>query len=193
MVPGDGTECPRWGAYDGLDLTENGLGMVRRFVDDWAEVKGELVEEAKVATLTLATGALFAPTLRDHAEEFAALSGVTTEVFAITNERLGESITVAGLLMGEDIIAQLKDLPLGDVVVLPRVMFDHPDGISLDDKSPLDIARALGRPLALVDMMGDLVDVIYGRPALYFDPVSGKLINPDGIPKDGGWAVEKYL
>ncbi len=79
------------------------------------------------------------------------------------------------------------------MVVLPRVMFDHPDGIALDDVSPLDAAKALGRPVALADGMGDLVDIIYGRPALSFDPAAEKLISPDSIKKDGGWAVEKYL
>jgi hypothetical protein len=91
------------------------------------------------------------------------------------------------------VIEGLHGRDLGEVVVLPRVMFDHPDGISLDDRSPLDIARALDRPVALADLMGDLVDIVYGKPALYFDPSGKTLINPDDITLDGGWAVEKYL
>ncbi len=188
-----GYEIPTVSAYDGFDLTENGLGQVRRFISDWEGVKSELGKETKVKKITLATATLFAPTLQGFASEFAMLSKVDTEVVPITNTQLGESITVAGLLMGADVIAQLHNVELGDIVVLPRVMFDHPDGIALDDKSPMDIAHALNRPVALVDMMGDLIDLIYGQPALYFHPTSGQLISANTIQRDGGWAVEKYL
>ncbi len=184
---------PPLAAYDGYDLTENGLGQVRRFVDDWAEAQAELIEMPLLKRLTLVTGALFAPTLARHAGEFSERSGVRAEVVSITNTVLGETITVAGLMMGRDVIAQIGGRDRGDAVALPRVMFDHPDGIALDDTSPGDIAKALGRPVALVDMMGDLIDLIYGRPALYFLPTGERIIATSAIQKDGGWAVEKYL
>lgn len=184
---------PPLSAYDSYDLTENGLGQVRRFMNDWEEVKPELHSPPMVKQLTLVSGSLFAPTLNEHVDEFTALTDVKTEVIPITNIKLGESITVAGLLMGQDVIDQLKDRALGDVVVLPRVMFDHPDGIALDDISPTDIAKALDKPVALVDMMGDIVDIIYGKPALFFRPSGERIITMESIQKDGGWAVEKYL
>jgi NifB/MoaA-like Fe-S oxidoreductase len=96
--------------------------------------------------------------------------------------------------MGEDVIAQLQAAnDSGDVIVLPRIMFDHPDGISLDDRSPRDVARALNRPVALADQMGDVIDAVQGKNALTFEP---GLVTPDTSPaiaRDGGWAVEKYL
>jgi len=112
-------------------------------------------------------------------------------VSSVTNVRLGEGITVAGLLMGEDVIAQLKDRDLGEFVVLPRVMFDHPQGISLDDISPLDIARALNRPIYLADLMGDVIDAFTGQNVLRFHPADASI--PIEVMRAGGWAVEKYL
>lgn len=189
-----GRPIPPMEAYDGLDLTGNGLGLVRRFRDDWADARSELHGQKPVMqSLTLATGTLFAPTLAEHAAAFAALSGVEADVVPVVNGELGATITVAGLLMAGDVIEQLGARELGEVVVLPRIMFDHPDGVSLDDRSPLDVARALGRPVALADMLGDLVDLVQGRPALYFDPAGGVVIPPDQIGREGGWAVEKYL
>ncbi|NDJ53086.1 MAG: DUF512 domain-containing protein [Chloroflexi bacterium] len=180
---------------DGLDLHENGLGMVRHFMDEWQASQQELGQQPQVKHLTLVTATLFGPTLEQHAIEFAQKSGVRTDVVQVLNDRLGHSITVAGLLMADDVIAQLQkgDKALGDVVVLPRIMFDHPQGLSLDDKSPLDVARALNRPIALVDLMGDLVDIVDGRPALYVDPQQDELLSPDAIKSEGGWAVEKLL
>ncbi len=71
-------DVPPLDAYDGQELHENGLGMVRVFLDDWAAVREEIAATADPPpsrTITLATATLFAPTLRRTAAEFAALTG----------------------------------------------------------------------------------------------------------------------
>jgi putative radical SAM enzyme (TIGR03279 family) len=181
-------------AYDGLALQANGLGMVRDFLNEWERVKRN--ELSKVGSLpvlfkaaSLVTGTLFAPTLARVAHAFTRLTGIPLRVFPIVNERLGETITVAGLLCGQDVIRQLRDVELcGDLIVLPRLMFDHPDGVALDDVSPIDIARALERTVALADCMGDVIDALLGSSKLLYMPVA------EAPPmRAGGWAVEKYL
>lgn len=188
-----GRPVPERGATDGLDLHENGLGMVRRFLDEWGEVQPELKRgpRLKARSGTLVTGTLFRPTLQETAQEFNRAGGTSLRVESVTNERLGHGITVAGLLMADDVVAQLAGQPLGDVVVLPRVMFDHPQGISLDDRSPLDVAQALGRPVFLADGMGDVLDALTGASRLRFDPRQARPSRQ--VMKTGGWAVEKYL
>ncbi len=189
--------------YDGLALHENGLGMVRSFQDEWQTVrKSELGRlKPRVRRTMLVTGTLFAPVLEKAAAELAAQTGLSVSVKPVVNTRLGAGITVAGLLMGQDVIDQVQAAvdpanPV-DLVVLPRIMFDHPDGISLDDVSPRAIAQALNCPIALADQMGDVIDAIQGHNPLTFEP---GLIMPDerdssapNIVKDGGWSVEKYL
>jgi NifB/MoaA-like Fe-S oxidoreductase len=192
-----GRALPPLERYDDLALRENGLGMVRAFLEEWQTVRaGELKAlQPRFERITLVTGRLFAPVLAQSAAELSAATGLQIAVQGITNAVLGEGITVSGLLMGADVIAQLKPLQesgeLGDLVVLPHIMFDHPDGICLDDKSPLDVARALNRPVALADLMGDVIDALQGQNALLFDPNHGDADSP--IMRDGGWAVEKYL
>ncbi len=192
-----GREVPPLEAYDDLEgLQENGLGMVRHFLDEWEQVRaGEIQpggQQFPAEHLTLVTGTLFAPVLRRAAEELAAATGARIDVLPVVNTRLGETITVAGLLMGQDVVAQAAGQDLGRVVVLPRIMFDHPDGVSLDDLHPTQIAQALGRPVALADLMGDVLDALTGRNALTFDPQQG-LLRTASIARVGGWAVEKYL
>ncbi len=208
------TRIPARSYYDDLELQENGLGLVRDYLDDWRTVKKELrslmdsrSEERGARSVaafrpsplalrsspsaTLATATLFAPTLARTAAEFDAIAGTQLQVVPILNERLGHTITVAGLLMGEDVMAQLSGRDLGAFVALPRVMFDHPDGISLDDVSPMTIARRLDRPVILVDSLGDVLDAFTGKARLRFDAAA-----PDRAPtpmRDGGWSVEKYL
>ncbi len=200
-----GKPLPRKRDYDGLALQENGLGMTRDFLDEWRRLKRTEIHNTQYETRNpkskienpksalLATGALFAPTLRRVAGEFAQLTGIPLEVVAIANTRLGDTITVAGLLMGADMIDQLSAarIPPSAIVILPRVMFDHPDGVALDDVSPADIARALGRPVALADWMGDVLDALTGRNKLMFDPLQPA--SEMAVAREGGWAVEKYL
>ncbi|MCC7360204.1 MAG: DUF512 domain-containing protein [Anaerolineales bacterium] len=199
--------------YDGLDLAENGMGMVRAFLDDWKKVKRELKARTGQAgqpkpgkpkskappeplslagrAATLVTATLFEPTLRAAAAEFNAAAGTRLNVVGVTNERLGHTITVAGLLMGADMPAQLAGRDLGEFVVLPRVMFDHPQGISLDDVSPLTIAQQLGRPVFLADALGDVLDAFTGDNPLRIAP--DQAVIPLDVMRAGGWAVEKYL
>ncbi|HUM68651.1 MAG TPA: DUF512 domain-containing protein [Chloroflexota bacterium] len=166
-----GREVP---AYDGYELHENGLGMVRHFLDEWTAVKKEISNYPltidNFQLVTLVTGTLFAETLRQTAVAFSELTGVPLSVLPVVNERLGATITVAGLLMGEDVLRQLKMAGYGDLVILPRVMFDHPDQIALDDLSPQAVANQLQRPVALADTMGDVWDALIGQSAVMFWP-----------------------
>jgi putative radical SAM enzyme (TIGR03279 family) len=169
-----GREVPPLAAYDGHELHENGLGMVRHFLDDWTAVQREISDYQlsidNFQLITLVTGTLFAETLRQTAVAFAHLTGVSLSVLPVVNERLGATITVAGLLMADDVLRQLKSATYGDLVVLPRVMFDHPDRISLDDLSPQEAANRLQRPVALADTMGDVWDALIGQSAVMFWP-----------------------
>ncbi len=163
-------------AYDGQALHENGLGLVRQFLDELEGLEDEIRRE-KHRPLTfrhigLVTGALFGPVLRHAAEAFERHSGCQVEVIPVANQRLGESITAAGLLMAADIVQQVSQRDIPDLVVLPRVVFDHPDMISLDNVSPQQVADALQRPLALADVMGDVWDACIGRSQLIFYPQS---------------------
>ena len=157
-------------AYDHLALQENGLGMVRDFLNNWQRLKRTQVTgplpRPRYGRALLATGALFAPTLEKAAREFTARAQIPLDVLAIKNEKLGETITVAGLLMGEDIIRQLSSLSellaQVEVIILPRITFDHPDGVALDDISPADISRAIGKPIALARTMEDVMRIVRG-------------------------------
>lgn len=195
-----GRHVPPKRAYDGLALQENGLGMVRDFLDEWKRVQraelaaagdsGLSILNSQFREATLVTGTLFAPVLTKAARAFTRITGIPLRVAPVKNQRLGETITVAGLLCGEDVIGQLAGAT-GELIILPRIMFDHPNGIALDDVSPTDIARALNRPVALADCMGDVVDALTGKNRLVFKPQADGAQLP--IVREGGWAIEKYL
>ena len=136
-----GEDLPSIEHYDDLDLTENGVGLVRRFLD--REVRPLRSRLLDLESPTLATGTLFAPVLR------SAVAGSSADVVAVPNRFFGESVTVAGLLTAQDVIEQLEDQAADGVVVLPAVMFGGPKGQSLDEMWPGDVEQALGRPVVI--------------------------------------------
>ena len=62
----------------------------------------------------------------------------------VPNHFFGETVTVAGLLTGGDVIAALRGRDLGDVVALPRAMFDASGERTLDDLTLHDLSEQLG-------------------------------------------------
>lgn len=151
-----GEDVPPLEMYDGLDLTENGVGLVRRFLDIGYQELHSLISNTQslvpdtqslvpdTQSLTLVTGTLFAPVLRQVTAGFARV-----DIVPVVNRFFGETVTVAGLLTGQDVVAQLQERDLGDVVVLPGSMFGGPEGQSLDEMWPQEVGERLGRQVVL--------------------------------------------
>jgi putative radical SAM enzyme (TIGR03279 family) len=137
-----GRKVPPAGAYDGLDLTENGVGLVTQFLEAMGHAPESRITDR--GSRTLVTGTLFAPVLRQVVAQFA-----NVEVVPVVNRFFGETVTVAGLLTGRDVVAQLLERNLGDVVMLPPAMFGGPEGQSLDEMWPQEIGETLGRPVVV--------------------------------------------
>jgi putative radical SAM enzyme (TIGR03279 family) len=146
-----GVETPSLEAYDGLlpELVENGVGMVRLFEEGWSETQEELAALDGEGQ-TWVTGTLFAPVLRRHANGFQRSTGIEVEVVPVVNRSFGETVTVAGLLMAEDVLRALKDEGGKGVVVLPASVFRGPEDRSLDGCTPEELAEGLGRPVHLM-------------------------------------------
>ena len=113
---------------------------------------------------TIATGVSAAPFLRELAERAAEKTGVSGQVAAIENNFFGPTVDVAGLVVGGDLIAQLKGRALGERVLIPVNMLRHGGDVFLDDLHVSDVERALGVPVTVVEQDGfDLLDAMLGR------------------------------
>ena len=70
-------------------------------------------------------------------------------------------ITVAGLITGQDLIAQLKDKPLGSRLLLPECMFRSGEEVFLDDITRQEVENALQVPVNIVKSSGqDFVNAV---------------------------------
>jgi putative radical SAM enzyme (TIGR03279 family) len=129
-----GREIPPADYYDDWELDENGVGTVRRFVDGFeAGLRG--VPRLDGARIRLVTGASMAPFMRARTGALSDATGATVEVVEVVNDFFGESVTVAGLLAGEDIAGRLEgDVAGGDVILLPAEALNA-DGLFIDSVS----------------------------------------------------------
>ena len=95
----------------------------------------------------------------------AEIPGLCVHIYRIRNDFFGENITVAGLVTGGDLIAQLRGMPLGGALCIPSVMLRHERDKFLDDVTVEAVENALGVPLRIVDTAygGDaFVDALLG-------------------------------
>lgn len=151
--------------YDGYIQLENGVGMIRLLdteVDETlrlpAFVQNLPTPEAEV--LSIATGHLAYPFIQRQADKIMArYPQKTILVYPIRNDFFGGQITVAGLITGQDIIAQLTGCRLGQRLLLPAGMFRSGEEVFLDDLSREEVQRALQVPVNVVKSTGqDLVE-----------------------------------
>ena len=92
---------------------------------------------------------------------------IRIDVYKVINNFFGNTITVAGLLTGTDIIDQLKGKIKTDYLIMPSNMFRKgyelapADMVMLDDLKIDDIENALNVKVVVCDYTGDdLIDLI---------------------------------
>lgn len=161
-----GLPLPDADYYEGFSQIEDGVGLIASLCEEfgWALEDLELPAESN-RRVTVVTGTAAFETLKKlSAQLCAAVSGLRVDVVAVKNEFFGESVTVAGLLTGQDMYAQLKDRELGDAVLIPSVSLRAgEDAVFLDDKTPKWLSDRLGTPVVAVDNDGEkLVKAILG-------------------------------
>ena len=166
-------------AYDGYPQIEDGVGLLRSFIDEWRELSGTVLPRVFAQRTVIATGAAFAPVLQELMEEsFGAFAksdpgepGTGIEVRAIENRFFGGNVEVAGLITARDIIEQLGDISLAhpQSSSLPRVVISdvmlNDDGLFLDDLRPDDVAGVLNLQVDVVSCTAKaLVEYLQNLP-----------------------------
>ncbi|MDF2887326.1 MAG: hypothetical protein K0R23_1711 [Lacrimispora sp.] len=151
--------------YDGYIQLENGVGMLRILETEVKKALKEEMEDDATEELSIATGTLAAPFIENHAGLVCdKFQGRAIHVYPITNHFFGEQITVAGLITGQDLIAQLKDKPLGKRLLLPECMFRSGEEVFLDDMTRQDVQNALQVQVDIVKSSGqDFVNAVLGH------------------------------
>lgn len=153
---------PEETTYDGYLQLENGVGMVRLLKEEVDAYLKKLPGDDRKRRVTIATGELAAPYLREHAASIQKkYPGVEVQVITVKNEFFGGKITVAGLITGQDLVKQLKGKDLGEELLLSINMLKSDEPIFLDDMTVEQLQTALQIKVSIVESSGnDFVNCI---------------------------------
>ena len=161
-----GRELPPEDYFEEFTQLDNGVGMLTLLTQEFRRALG-LMERSEMAGATpfsIATGVSAAPFL----EKLVALAkdkcgSIQGKVYPIQNRFFGETITVAGLVTGGDLIDQLRGKELGQRLLIPAHMLRAGERVFLDDVSLDDVERELGVPVTAVEQDGyELLDAMCG-------------------------------
>ena len=158
--------------YDGYPQFYDGIGMLRSFLDETALVARERAAElaqidAQLAEKDLQVLLVCGEAARETIDVFCRTASPTNRVrtFAVRNDYFGGDVNVTGLIVSEDLLAQLPESLAGTLVVLPEVMFNF-DKLTLDGDTQARILEELERRGATcaisVPNPGDYLDALLG-------------------------------
>ncbi|MDD6021872.1 MAG: DUF512 domain-containing protein [Acutalibacteraceae bacterium] len=161
-------KIPEASYYEDFPQIENGVGL-------WASLRSEFYSALEGDSgelslggerrISLATGVAAYPLLTELSRAAEKkFSGLHIDVREIKNEFFGENITVAGLIVGQDLVKQLKGTNLGEELLIPSVMLRHERDMFLDSMTLDEVQSKLGVKMTVCDVDGyELLDKMLGR------------------------------
>lgn len=140
-----GLKIPNKNYYENFSQYENGVGMSRIFLDELKRAKKTFPKTLKEKrNLLIVTGKSFYPVLIKHLlPELDKIENLSAKIIAAENRLFGSSVTVSGLLCGNDIIHAVKQSHFcADKIILPDTCLNF-DGMFLDDMTLPALKRKL--------------------------------------------------
>jgi putative radical SAM enzyme (TIGR03279 family) len=140
-----GKEVPAYDSYEDFPQLENGVGLISIFKKEFESIKIDLPKDLEFyKELTVVTGVLAEKLMRGIIDELNRINNLKVNLYPVKNNFFGDNITVVGLIVGRDIIDQLKDKSLGSEIIIPEVMLKEGEDVFLDDISPVQVEKELG-------------------------------------------------
>lgn len=157
-----GMTLPEENRYDGYLQLENGVGMMRLLINEFCEALETLPGNDLCIEKDIVTGKLAYPYIVELINKLKAkCKNININVHCIKNDFFGESITVTGLVTGQDIIRQLKGKNISENLLIPINMLRSGEDVFLDDITISDIEKALQVKIDIIQSSGyDLIEKI---------------------------------
>lgn len=162
-----GLDVPNEEFYSEYEQLEDGVGMIRYYREVINRSLDFLDKDLK-GSFSMVTGELAYDEIKKSADKIMEHNpSIKIDVYKVINNFFGNTITVAGLLTGTDIIDQLKGKINSEYLIMPSNMFRKgyelgpADMVMLDDLRIDDIENALNVKVIVCDYTGDdLIDLI---------------------------------
>ena len=146
-------------SYEDFPQFENGVGLLTRLKDEFETAVQLDPDESqnRARRVVMATGTSVAPFMR---ELIAAhpVARVEIEVRPIVNRFFGETVTVSGLITGQDLVAQLRGVT-ADEILITKSMLREGEDVFLDDMTLAEAQDKLG--IRITPVPDDGADLLY--------------------------------
>ena len=160
-----GDKLPPYEAYEDFPQIENGVGLLRLFERDFTDELAERKPLAKRFSFD-AAGGMLAYAFMTNLYRMLSSYGVDFTAHAIRNEYFGPTITVGGLVTGQDLLAQLRGRLKSGLLLLPHNMLRECEDVFLDGMTVEELSQALGVRIIPVRGGGDAwIQTIYDLAA----------------------------
>ena len=152
-----GLPLPDEDFYCGFSQLEDGVGMLTSFKTDALRELEFAEASERERAVSVVTGHAAYDTISEVARLCEEKHGkLRVNVIRIDNNFFGETVTVAGLLTGGDMIAGCRGKELGETLFIPRNSLRADGDLFLDNLSPEDLERELGVTVKPLDGDGAL-------------------------------------
>ncbi len=149
-----GRELPPPSFYGDYPQLENGVGVLSLQREEFADALENVQGEPHAGKTVIATGVSAAPFIAELVSQAKEqFPQIDCEVQAIRNDFFGETITVAGLITGQDLIAQLRGCDASRVLI-PDCMLRYEGDCFLDDLTVEEVSTAIGAKVVPVAVNG---------------------------------------
>jgi putative radical SAM enzyme (TIGR03279 family) len=149
---GAGRPIPGTDAYEGFPQLDNGVGMIRSFLDEIEADIDTLGIARALGNIRIVTGRLGERVFDEYVFPLLRARGVRSlpELVCADNAFFGSQVTCSGLLVGADMLAALRDRTAdrgrAKVVLIPPNCLNH-EGVTIDEMTPQEMGEALGAPV----------------------------------------------
>ncbi|NLZ49124.1 MAG: DUF512 domain-containing protein [Clostridiales bacterium] len=154
-------EIPDKEFYGEFHQLEDGVGMIR-FLRNAIEENLPALRDDISGHFTFITGVLAFEEIKSTAELIMKKNNkLVIDVKKVLNKHFGETITVAGLLTGKDIISQVKGNLGPGKIIIPVNMLRSGEEVFLDDITLDEMKKELDRDIIVCEYTGeDLIEII---------------------------------
>lgn len=141
-------EAPAFDSYEDFPQLDNGVGSIRNFL---REIEADLESfelPVDAGSIRIVTGSLGGRVFERYVFPLLAARGMRAlpELVVVGNEYFGAGVTCSGLLVGRDMAAAITAAGGGKTTFIPPNCLNY-DGVTIDEMSVDDIAKAVGAPV----------------------------------------------
>ncbi|MEG4207358.1 TIGR03279 family radical SAM protein [Microcoleus sp. Pol7_A1] len=159
-----GLDLPSAADYEDYPQIGNGVGSIRQFIQQFETAFEKLqpmqVEPAR--KLVWVVGNAVEKAFEPIVQQLNQIPGLSVNMAALCSRYWGQTITVTGLLTGQDLLEALQGRDLGDGILLPSVMLKQGEPRFLDDMTLEQLASSLKTRILPVSGVEELISAAIG-------------------------------